>query len=97
MTRSKNGIKRQTIRRHRKQPIKVGDTLYLYWHLRRKDCHLLRTEKCLETFTKPWQMLKASEGIAKFDGFKSAAEMRRWFKESQGSPADEEFFDVIRW
>ena len=36
----KNGKKRQTIRRHRKQPIKVGDTLYLYLYLRRKDCHL---------------------------------------------------------
>ena len=93
----KNGKKHQTIRRHRKQPIKVGDTLYLYWHLRRKDCHLLRTAKCIETFTKPWRELKVSEDIAKRDGFKSAAEMCHWFKKSKGSPADEELFDVIRW
>ena len=71
---AKNGIKRQTIRRHRKQPIKVGDTLYLYWHLRQKDCLLLRKAKCTETFTKPWEMLKVSEDIAKRDGFKSAAD-----------------------
>ena len=72
----KDGKKRQTIRRHRKQPIKVGDTLNLYWHLRQKECHLLRTAKCIETFTKPWLMLKVSEDIARLDGFKSATEMR---------------------
>ena len=61
----KNGKKRQTIRRHRKQPIKVGETLYLYWHLRQKDRHLLRKAKCVETFTQPWVVLKVSEEIAK--------------------------------
>lgn len=49
-----DGSKRQTIRKLRKQPIKVGDTLYLYWHLRRKDCELLKVVKCVETF--PIQM-----------------------------------------
>ena len=71
----KNGTKRQTIRRHRKQPIKVGDTLYLYWHLRQKDCHLLRKAKCIETFTKPWRMLKVFEDITKCDGFESTTDM----------------------
>ena len=93
----KDGKKRQTIRRQRKQPIKVGDSLYLYWHLRRKDCHLLRKAKCFETFTKPWRMLKVSEDIAKRDGFKSAAEMCEWFKKSQSALSDEALLDVIRW
>jgi len=45
-----NGEKRQTIRKLRKRPVKVGETLYLYWHLRRKDCELLKVTKCIETF-----------------------------------------------
>ncbi|MBE3115934.1 hypothetical protein IMZ68_01895 [Candidatus Bathyarchaeota archaeon] len=93
----KDGKKRQTIRRNRKQPIKVGDTLYLYWHLRRKDCHLLRKAKCIETFTKPWRMLKVFEDIAKCDGVESATDMCEWFNRTQDLPDDKELFDVIRW
>jgi hypothetical protein len=94
----KNGKKRQTIRKHRKQPIRVGDILYLYWHLRQADCHLLKTARCTETFTKPWQVLKVSEDIAKRDGFKSATNMIEWFKKSRSLPDDDdELFDVIRW
>jgi hypothetical protein len=76
--------------------MKEGDTLYLSWHPRRKDCHLLRVAKCVETFTKPWGVLKVSEDIAKRDGFKSATEMCEWFNRSQSLPYDE-LFDVIRW
>lgn len=93
----KDGVKRQTIRRHRKPPIKIGDTLYLYWHLRQKDCQLLRVVRCVETFTKPWGMLKVSEDVAKRDGFKSATEMGEWFNRTYCIPDDEELFDVIRW
>jgi hypothetical protein len=93
----KDGEKRQTIRKQRKRPIKVGDTLYLYWHLRQKDCHLLRKAKCVETFTKSWRVLKVSEDIAKRDGFKSATEMCEWFSRTQDLPDDKELFDFIRW
>ena len=93
----RDGTKRQTIRRHRKRPVKVGDTLYLYWHLRQKDCHLLRVEKCVETFTKPWGALNVSEELAKRDGFKSSTEMREWFSKTKHLPDDEELMDVIRW
>jgi len=44
-----NGEKRQTIRKARKTPIKVGDTLYLYWILRTKQCELLKVVKCTES------------------------------------------------
>ena len=93
----RDGTKRQTIRKHRKLPVKVGGTLYLYWHLRRKDCHLLRVETCVETFTEPWGMLKVSEDIAERDGFRSSAEMREWFHKTHPLAGDEELFDVIRW
>jgi len=45
-----NGSKRQTIRPLRKHPIKVGEKLYLFWHLRRKDCVKLMEATCRETF-----------------------------------------------
>jgi len=42
--------KRQTIRKLRKHPITVGDTLYLYWKLRTKKCEKLMVTKCTEHF-----------------------------------------------
>ena len=45
-----DGSKKQTIRKLRKNPIKVGDKLYLYWHLRQKDCAKLGEVICNETF-----------------------------------------------
>jgi hypothetical protein len=92
----KNGHKRQTIRKHRKRPIKVGNLLYLYWHLRRVDCELLRKDVCTETFTKPWKDLKDDENVARRDGFKSTAEMQAWFNR-EGALDPEHLLDVIRW
>ena len=91
-----SGEKRQTIRRHRKRPVEVGDTLYLYWHLRRKDCELLKVVKCVETFTKPWGMLRESDDVAKRDGFESKSAMRKWFGKIH-NPDTMMLFDVIRW
>ena len=92
----RNGKKRQTIRKLRKRPIKVGDILYLYWHLRQKDCELLKVAKCTEEFVKPWAMLRDSETVAKRDGFENASEMREWFMKKH-SPNLDTLFQVIRW
>jgi hypothetical protein len=35
----------------------------LYWHLRQKDCHLLRVVKCVETFTKPWRAREQQDDL----------------------------------
>lgn len=45
-----DGTKTQTIRKIRKNPIKVGDKLFLYWHPRQKDCEKLGEGICIETF-----------------------------------------------
>lgn len=45
-----DGSKRQTIRKRRKHPIKIFDRLYLYWHLRQKDCVKLGEATCLDEF-----------------------------------------------
>jgi len=44
------GNKRQTIRKLRKTPIKKGERLHLYWHLRQRDCESLGSWTCMETF-----------------------------------------------
>ena len=45
-----SGQKRQTIRRLRKRPVRVGETLHLYWKLRTKKCRKLIDATCTETF-----------------------------------------------
>jgi len=46
----RDGSKRQTIRKLRKHPIVVGEKLYLYWHMRQKDCEKIAEATCTETF-----------------------------------------------
>lgn len=45
-----DGTKRQTIRKLGKIPKKKDDLLYLYWHLRQKDCESLGKSICTEAF-----------------------------------------------
>jgi len=46
----KQGRKHQTVRRLRKHPIRQGDRLFLYWHLRQKDCEKLGEAVCFQEF-----------------------------------------------
>ena len=41
-----DGSKHHTIRRKRKNPIKVGDVLYLYTGMRTKQCRLIKEVTC---------------------------------------------------
>ena len=43
-----SGEKDRTIRKLRKYPIKINDRLYLYWHLRQRDCEKLGESNCIE-------------------------------------------------
>src|SRR5688572_5122833 len=45
----RNGHKRQTIRKPRKNPTKPGDTLYLFTAQRTRYCEILRTVVCKST------------------------------------------------
>jgi len=91
-----SGEKRQTIRKARKIPIKEGDTLYLYWHLRQKDCELLKVVKCVSATRISWGLIRDNDAIANDDGFKDAAEMRAWF-EKVHKPKWDDLFDIIKW
>ena len=45
-----DGSKRQTVRKFRKRPIKVGDKLFLFWKQRTKECERLKEASCLQEF-----------------------------------------------
>lgn len=74
-----DGTKTQTIRKLRKRPIKEGDKLYLYWHLRQKDCEKLGEVICTKAFIiqlhREYWFGKISLLILRFVGDKS---IPRW-------------------
>lgn len=91
-----SGEKRQTIRRVRKREIKVGDTLYLYWHLRRKDCQLLKKTKCTLAIKIPYREIVRDNDLAKADGFRDSWELKLWFDKVH-KPKPDDLFWIIRW
>jgi len=92
----KKGTKKQTIRPVGKRKIEPGDTLYLYWHQRQKDCELLKVTKCISVYRMCYQDFCRQESIAKKDGFRNAQEMRDWFEKTHRPfPCDK--FQIIRW
>lgn len=98
-----NGTKRQTIRKYteadkkrKKNRFRYGVPLYLYWHLRQKDCEFLREETSKKALLLRWKDFKNDEEIAKMDGFDDARHMRWWFN-MKHSPSDGDLFWIIRW
>ena len=89
--------KNQTVRRPRKNPIKVGDTLYLYWKVRKpiddKDIHKIGTATCTSVETKTYSQFAFDYDFARADGFEDCEELRQWF----GDADPLEVFKVIQW
>jgi hypothetical protein len=101
------GKKNQTIRKPRKYPIKPGDLLYLYWHMRQKDCTRIALANCteiIEAYIDP-----EIEGIYLKDDTGKFNELTDWDLEQfilrDGFNSQTLFFasfrrgyyDVIRW
>ncbi len=96
----KSGHKRQTIRTPRKNPIKEGDTLYLYTGMRTKNCEKLDEVICESVIdfkihidgwgcdVGPCMVRERYEldKIAREDGFKDWVEMVRWFIDTHRLP-----------
>jgi hypothetical protein len=78
-----NGDKCQTIRKRRKRPTRVGDTLYLYTGMRTKACRLLRTETCIGIAP-----IDIYDGRIVFDG----SELPRWHAKAL---AEHDGFDTL--
>ena len=92
-----SGKKKQTIRQVWKNPIKVGDTLYLYTGMRTKQCRKLREGVCKSVKDiRITSMCVKLDGIeltlldyiafAKRDGFTSQADFADFFIHEYGLP-----------
>lgn len=93
----RSGRKRQTIRPHRKRPIRAEDILDLRcWSgkpYRSKQQKLLETV-CLSVTPITIENDFADEDMAWLDGFDTTAEMHAWFQGMHGLPFTGE---VIQW
>jgi hypothetical protein len=102
----------QTIRARRKNPVKVGETLYHYRGLRTKAARKILVSVCKETFSLSLQVSKdgktalwsAPEAddiakVARRDGFADVKAMPEWFLTNHDikSGGGIYWFDVIRW
>lgn len=90
-----DGSKLQTIRKPRKHLIKEGDTLYIYWKLRTKQCRKLgegivtsKIPRCLGDFT--------IYDIKK-DGFESREQFEEVFLKMHPDATPYTLFDIITW
>jgi hypothetical protein len=101
------GIKRQTIRKRRKRPTKVGETLYLYTGMRTKGCRKLGEHECKAV--RDFEIRKVGEvyvdgrlltlkevgGLAVKDGFTHQSEFYEFFQDHYGLPFGDAV--IIEW
>jgi len=88
-----DGTKTQTIRKPRKHPLKVGDTLYIYWMLRTKKCEKLGEAIVTKIETK--RLANISNDDAVKDGFKDRILFLEVFRIMHPTAKLTDWFDVI--
>ena len=92
-----NGLKTQTIRKIRKRPIRIGDTLQLYTGMRTKKCRKLMTAVAIDIKTividQTIVMIDGNQidsydvgRLARADGFHSICEFKDFFNSHYGLP-----------
>lgn len=88
-----------TIRKLRRRPIKVGDTLILYWKQRmqieKKLVHKIGEVICTGAVTLPLIDFLFDKEVARKDGFDNIGDMQNWFI-SQTEDGLEQF-QIIEW
>ena len=101
-----SGAKGQTVRKRRKCPIKIGDTLYHFTGMRTKACRRLRIDVCTKITTVEIngyglllldgvaQTEHESQRFAELDGFADYDEMLAWVYKAYGIPF---LGDAIYW
>ena len=93
-----NDTKKQTIRKPRKYPIKVGDKLQLYWKLRTKETEFLKEAICKEITNIKLSDILFDEKIAKDDGFDNVLEMQNFFFSRYPNSYERDCgFVIIKW
>lgn len=92
-----DGTKPGTIRRKRKQPIKIGDLLHLFTNMRNKNCRRIGLKVCYGKFdiriTRDSIFLddcplfeSMKEGFAQLDGFRDYSHFLAFFETQYGLP-----------
>ena len=96
-----SGAKRQTIRAVRKNPIKEGGTLYMYWKQRSPECEKLGEAKCIkvreisictDSYNFPDDQYSLVDhpvhlnNFAIADGFNNWQELVKFFESTHGLP-----------
>ena len=96
-----DGRKRQTIRKERKTPFKVGDPLTLYWKQRTKKAdkegepHLIGKSYVVDVQRLRLKDFIQDRDVAHADGFVTLGEFERFFKKK---PVDmDEWYQIIKW
>ena len=91
-----DGSKTQTIRRPRKHPIKVGDTLFIYWKLRTKECKKLGEGMVTRIQRKFLGEMTNRDAV--LDGFNNRKELITALYEMHSEQVClKEAFDIITW
>jgi hypothetical protein len=88
-----NGTKLQTIRKPRKNPIKVGDPLYIYWKLRTEETLYLGKARVISIVRKRFGQITEGEFIA--DGFTNKGEALKAFFSMYADLSFQDPFDII--
>ena len=88
------GMKPGTIRQERKQPIKVGDTLYLFTGMRTKNCRKFMTAECKAVYPIVINQT-ASKRFVCIDGMQLGDNSLAEFVFDDGFSSVDEFFDFF--
>jgi hypothetical protein len=88
-----DGTKTQTIRNPRKQPLKVGDKLIIYWKLRTKKCKKLGEAIITKIVRKKFYEIGPEDAIK--DGCKNLDEFIRLFEQLHPHLTVDDEFDII--
>lgn len=96
-----NGSKTQTIRKPRKRPFKLGDKLYIYWHLRQRDCEKLGEgivtklqRKCIANMTNTDALLDGFDNTLRGSALHNLALA---FKQLHPEGNEWTDYDIITW
>lgn len=92
-----DGSKTQTIRKPRKNPLKVGDILFIYWKLRTKQCEKLGEAIVTRIICKEISDFTHEDAVK--DGFKNLEELDQAFEEMHKDFCSWTEFNIItfRW
>ena len=90
-----DGTKTQTIRKPRKHPLKVGETVQIYWKLRTKQCRKIGDGEITKIERKCVAGMTNQDAV--LDGFGSLQELALALRGMHPDTNEFSPFDIITW